>query len=301
MKAQAPDSLSAAAHTPTRKGGGDVRPEDEEKSPLENARHKVESRRARDARARKGCVSRRAPSLLILLALFFLNSTDASAQRRMTKEYPAAPNVRLVLNNRSGTVEVVAWEKNKVKVTATMESSATRVLPQQSGDDLTIDIERENREDTGDVNFTIQVPSGSSVDIKTKRGNIIVRNIRGAAVLAKVSTEGDIELTGIRAQLVMAENIIGNILFDAELLNKGSYVLTSMKGDIQLRIDAEAGFNLTATAPRTRNINFNGFAGRGQFRSTDGDRRVVGKVGGGGALLNTSNGEGSIVLRPRTR
>ena len=151
---------------------------------------------------------------------------------------------------------------------------------------MTIDVERENREDKGDVNFTIYVPAYSTVDIQTKRGNIIVRNVRGSVVRARVSTEGDIELTGIRSQMVVAENIMGNILFDAELLDGGTYELKSTQGDIQLRINADAGFRLTATAPRTRNIDVNGFAGRGQFEFFNDKRKVIGKVGNGGAKLN---------------
>ena len=251
------------------------------------------------SRAARGLL--RAASLPLLVLSILLAAPHAYAQKRMTKEYPATRSVRLFLNNRSGTVEVIAWDKNKIKVSATMESSKARVVPQASGDDLTIDVERENREDTGDVNFTVHLPSDAAVDIRTKRGNIIVRNIRGAVVRARVSTEGDIELTGIRAQLVVAENIIGNILFDAELLDGGTYELKSMRGDIQLRIDADAGFQLTAIAPRTRNINLNGFVGRGQFKFSSDDRRVFGKVGDGGAALSTMNGNGSIVLRPRSR
>lgn len=250
------------------------------------------------------CVARAlrrvAPALFALLVLAF-SSPVALAQKNFNKEYPTGPNVHLDLKNRSGLVTVEAWDKNKVKVTARMESSSTRMVPQVSGNDVSIDVARENPEDKGDVNFTIYVPANSTVDIHTRRGGIIVRNIRGAVVRARVSTEGDIELTGIRAQTVVAENTMGNILFDAELLNGGTYELRSMQGDIQLRIDAESGFSLIATAPRTRNINLGGFADRGQFKFSNDNRRVVGKVGGGGAALSTTNNDGSIVLIPRTR
>ena len=259
-------------------------------------------RRARAGVARAARAFRRVAAALVMFsALALFSPAEASAQKGFTKEYPATPNVRLFLINRSGTVEVIAWERAKVKVSARMESSSTRVVPQVSGDDVTIDVERENREDKGDVNFTVYVPAYSTVDIQTKRGNIIVRNVRGSVVRARVSTEGDIELTGIRAQMVVAENIMGNILFDAELLDGGTYELKSTQGDIQLRINADAGFRLTATAPRTRNIDVNGFAGRGQFEFFNDKRKVIGKVGNGGAKLNTTNTLGSISIAPRTR
>lgn len=243
---------------------------------------------------------REAMLVLALLFVFSLSSTvDTFAQKRFTREYATGSNIRLYLINRSGTVTVESWEKNKVKVSAEMESSAARMTPQVTADGVTINVAHENREDIGDINFDIKVPVNSTVDIQTKRGNITVRNVRGTIVRAIVSTEGDIELTGIRASTVMAENLIGNILFDAELLRSGTYELKSMQGDIQIRITAESGFRLIATAPRTRNINLGGFADRGHFEFFSDKRKVVGKVGDGGASLNTTNGRGSITFMQR--
>jgi hypothetical protein len=245
--------------------------------------------------------TRRARAWLVLaaLALLTFQAPAASAQKRMTREYPVQPNIRVQLLNRSGRIEVVAWEKNSVRVTATMESRSAKMEPEVDGDGVRIDVRRDNREDVGDVNFLIRVPANSTVDISTMTGGIIIRNVHGQMVRAHVTSEGDIELTGIRAQTVMAENTVGNILFDAELLRGGTYVLNSTQGDIQLRITAEAGFRLMAVAPRTRNIDLNGFAQMGEFEFFNEKRKVVGKVGDGGASLSTTNGRGSIVFMPR--
>jgi DUF4097 and DUF4098 domain-containing protein YvlB len=248
---------------------------------------------ARSAPARAAC------SLLLVFVAAFAAAPRASAQRRFTREYPAQPNIKVQLLNRSGTIEVIAWEKRAVRVTATMESSSAKMTPEVSGEGVLIDVRRDNRDDVGDINFKIQVPANSVVDISTMTGNIAIRNVHGQSVRAHVSSEGDIELTGIRAQTVMAENTVGNILFDAELLRGGTYVLNSTEGDITLRITAESGFRLTATAPRTRSIDLNGFAQMGEFEFINEKRKVVGKVGDGGALLSTTNGRGSIVFMPR--
>ena len=241
----------------------------------------------------------RACVTLAALALLTLHAPAASAQKKMTREYPAQPNIKVQLLNRSGRIEVVAWEKNSVRVTATMESRSAKMEPEVSGDGVRIDVRRDNREDVGDVNFLIRVPANSTVDISTMTGGIVIRNEHGQMVRAHVTSEGDIELTGIRAQTVMAENTVGNILFDAELLRGGTYVLNSTQGDIQLRITAESGFRLMAVAPRTRNIDLNGFANKGEFEYFNDKRKVVGKVGDGGASLSTTNGRGSIVFMPR--
>lgn len=252
------------------------------------------------ARAQSPCAPRRLAACSLLLALFVAFAAPSTlAQRRFSRDYPAQPNIRVQLLNRSGKIEVVAWDKNTVRVTATMDSRSAKMEPEASADSVRIDVRRDNRDDVGDINFLIRVPANSTVDISTMTGGIIIRNVHGQSVRAHVSSEGDIELTGIHAQTVMAENTVGNILFDAELLRGGTYILNSTEGDITLRITAESGFRLTAVAPRTRSIDLNGFARLGEFEFVNENRKVVGKVGDGGALLSTSNGRGSIVFMPR--
>jgi hypothetical protein len=237
------------------------------------------------------------------LLFFLLASTpaDVFAQHKFSKTYPARRNVRLQLNNRSGEIDVIGWGRDEIKITADMEAPAARFTPVLREDGLWIDVMNDTRgkEDVGDVNFRIQVPYGSTVDLETKRGNITVHNVQGAMVRAVVTTEGDINLTGIRASRVMASNISGNIFFDADLLRGGMYELRSTQGDINLRINAGSGFNLTATAPRTRNINLGEFAGRGSWDFQSNNRRVTGRVGDGSATLNTTNLRGSIVFVSR--
>jgi Toastrack DUF4097 len=296
------ESFSARDSAPTERGRFDAEHKTARpiRSLMRDTRHTPHDARPR---ARRRTAAARAVRACLALALFaalsLLAAPETLAQRKFTKEFPAQANIRVHLHNRSGTIEVLAWKKNVIKVTATMESKAARVAPEADGEGVRIDVLRDNREDVGDINFKIMVPENSTVDINTMRGNITIRDIRGQMVRAHVSSEGDIELTGIRALTVMAENTVGNILFDAELLRGGTYVLNSTQGDIQLRITAEAGFRLMATAPRTRNIDLNGFAQQGQFEYFNDKRKVVGKVGDGGAALSTTNGRGSIVFYPR--
>ena len=240
-------------------------------------------------------------ALSALMLFIFLSATVVVAQRRFSKEYPSRPNVRLYLKNRSGTIQVEAWNNDKIKVTADMETPAARFTPTLTDDGLVIDVMRDNRgpEDVGDVNFVIRVPVNSTVDLETMRGNIKVTGVHGSMVRARVSSEGDIDLMGIRASTVMAESLMGNIVFDAELIRGGVYELRSMQGNITLRLSADSGFSLVATAPRTRNIDLGGFQHRGNFQFMSENRKVVGRVGDGGASLNTVNQRGSITFMPR--
>ena len=238
---------------------------------------------------------RRAPLTLAAAALLLLSlAVGVSAQRNFSRKYPARQNVRFELYNRFGKIEVLAWNRNEIKVTANMDSPAARFNPEQSEDALVINVVNDNRGrgEIGDVNFQIWVPYNSTVEIVTRRGNIIVRDVRGNHVRAR-SFEGDIELTGIRAPAVMAENTTGNITFDGEIASGGEYVFSSMQGDINISIPATSAFRLVATAPMTRNIALGPFPSGGLSFIGEG-RKVVGNVGDGGASLTVTNQRGSI-------
>jgi DUF4097 and DUF4098 domain-containing protein YvlB len=153
------------------------------------------------------------------------------------------------------------------------------------------------RGDVGDINFKLQVPVNSSVDLETKRGQITVTNIRGELVRAHVSLEGDIELSGIGADRVYAQNTTGNIFFDGEFAPGGTYQFQSNKGDITIRIPANSAFNLTAAAPNRR-IALGEFW-NANFRSMGGGRKYMGDVVDGRSKVTVTNFQGSITFMRR--
>ena len=239
------------------------------------------------------------PKLILLAALFVIGSLSAgtvNAQQRVSKRYPVGKNVHITLKNISGTITVESWDKDEIKLTATFDSPKANIEPRQAGDLLTVDVMADNRgrSDVGDVNFRLQVPVNSAVDLQTKRGQIKVFNIRSALVSAHVSLEGDIELSGISASEVYAQNTIGNIYFDGEFARGGTYRFQSTKGDITIRIPADSAFNLDASAPN-RKIALNEFWNRG-FRTMGDGRKLQGDVIDGRSKVVVTNFQGSITF-----
>ena len=217
------------------------------------------------------------------------------AQQHISKRYPASKNVRVELRNISGTIEVESWNKDEIRLSATIESPSAHVVPKQIDQNLVIDVMSDNRGrgDVGDVNFKLQVPINSSVDLETRRGNISVANIRGGTVRAYVSSEGDIELSNITASQVMAQNTIGNIFFDGEFSSGGTYEFKSTKGDITIRIPGNSAFRLVAASP-ARKIALGDFWNNG-FKTQDG-RRYTGDVGDGRSSVSVTNFSGQITF-----
>jgi len=231
-----------------------------------------------------------------LLALTSLSSVQA--QQQLSKRYPVGKNVRIELRNISGTIVVESWNKDEIRLSATIESKGTHVTPRQSNDSLVVDVISDNRGkgDIGDINFKLQVPVDSSVDLETKRGNISVTNMRSGLVRARVSLEGDIELSNITASHVIAQNVMGNIFFDGEFSRGGTYEFKSNKGDITIRIPGNSAFRLEA-ASQARRIALNDFW-NSNFKTHDG-RKIVGDVGDGRSSVSIINFSGQITFLRR--
>jgi len=225
-------------------------------------------------------------------------SFTLQAQQKLSKRYPAGKNVRIELKNISGTIVVESWDKEEIRLSATMESKGAHVVPRQLDESLVVDVMSDNRgrSDVGDINFKLQVPVNSSVDLETRRGNISVANIRSGLVRAHVSSEGDIELTNVSASHVIAQNVIGNIFFDGEFSRGGTYEFKSNKGDITIRIPGNSAFRLVAASP-ARKIALNDFWNN-NFKTQDG-RKYVGDVGDGRSSVSVTNFSGQITFLRR--
>lgn len=236
--------------------------------------------------------------VITLVSLFASAVITVNAQQKITKRFPGGKNVRIELRNISGTIVVESWPKNEIRLNATLESKKAQVVPKQVDECLMIDVMSDNRGrgDVGDINFKLQVPVNSSIDLETRRGNISVANIKSGLVRAHVSSEGDIELTNITASQVIAQNVIGNIFFDGEFSRGGTYEFKSNKGDITIRIPGNSAFRLVAASPE-RKIALNDFWNN-NFKTQDG-RKVVGDVGDGRSSVSVTNFSGQITFLRR--
>ncbi len=233
-------------------------------------------------------------SVLLFIALTIGAATLAAAQQKISRRYPAGKNVRFELKNIAGTITVETWARDEIRVTATMDNRKVNFNPRQTDSGLVIDIAADNRgkTDVGDMNFKIELPARSSVDLETRSGQITVSNIQGELVRAHIWTSGDITLSGVSAARVFATNTIGDIYFDGEFSSGGTYEFKSGKGNITLRLPANCGFRLVATAP-TKDIKMGSFWHDGLKKMSEG-RRIIGDVGDGRASVTVTNYQGTI-------
>ena len=236
---------------------------------------------------------------LLITSVLFAGAVMVRAQQHLSKRYPVGKNVRIELKNISGTITVESWNRDEIRLTATMESPTAHILPKQIDESLVVDVMADNRGrgDVGDVNFKLQVPVNCSVDLETRRGQIFVNNISGKSVRAHVSSEGDIALSNVTAGQVIAQNTIGDIFFDGEFSRGGTYEFKSTKGNITVRIPGDSAFRLVAASSAKR-IAIGPFWNDG-FKALGGGRKYVGDVGDGRSSVSVTTFSGTITFMRR--
>ena len=100
-------------------------------------------------------LSRRPAFFAVVLVFGALSVSGVVGQQHLSKRYPVRNNVRVELKNISGTITVESWNRDEVKLSATMESPAANISPRQTADGLIVDVMADNRGRSvvGDVNF----------------------------------------------------------------------------------------------------------------------------------------------------
>lgn len=165
-----------------------------------------------------------------LIMLGSLLASTAVAEE-VNKTLDADPNGQVNIYNMSGSVEVIAWDRDKVEVTGTVGDDADEFVFERSGKTTTIKVKvpdrRWGRKDVSSE-LSIRVPKGSSIDISTVSADIDVEGVEGEQDLGGVS--GDI-VTEMFASDIDANTVSG----DVEIAGNGSNAeadLNTVSGDI---------------------------------------------------------------------
>jgi DUF4097 and DUF4098 domain-containing protein YvlB len=228
-------------------------------------------------------IFRMAPCGLIVLAL----AVTAGAQTfSKTFTVPAEASVLEVVN-QFGSIKVTSSSSGRVVVNARQGEGDARVNAFQTTDGK-IKVEVTGR---GTIDFEISVPSSTRLDLFCYMGTISVVNLAGP-VRARVTTEGNIILTGLKSQKVEAHSTSGNVSFGGDVLPGGEYTLKTFSGRVDATFPANADFRLSASS-------FRGVMDLGGFpmkfdRQTD--QLVEAACGSGRAKVYLWTQEGSIHL-----
>ena len=255
----------------------------------------------------------------------------------VTKTVRLGRNGRLELDNLSGDVDVTGGGGDDVKITATKRVHA----PNESagrGALNAIEIQVADRAgvvsisagptrgrfSSGEIDYVISVPSGTSLSLKTVSGDVSVKNITGDLVVNSFSGDvtvgdskpraieielvsGDVSLEKVDSERVHVKSLSGDITLTGKLAKTGRYDLSTHSGDIQIIPEGNPGFDVEAAtfsgdvssdfALRLGGSLNNSLRSNGKGPQRNGE--VRGSVNDGGAQLSLHSFSGDILITKR--
>ena len=245
---------------------------------------------------------------LILLLLLVVIGFAADHE----ESFKITEGTAVEIYNPNGSVTVSVWDKDDLKFEATLGKLVPLAVPGmldidiEKGDPFIIGPEDIDDADQVYIDYVIYIPENvllehvesyngpvsitdakGEMTIYTANGKIDIKDVLGSI---KVETgNGDVNITGSKA-IINAETGNGDISVEIYTVTDEGIMLDTGKGDIEIYIDEDVKADITMDT------------GLGKVRVNDvnvkyeDDEPGVGKINGGGELIEADTGLGDIDL-----
>lgn len=186
--------------------------------------------------------------------------------------------------------------------TTTTIDGVKKVLVKTLGGDISLrNITNGINAEAGQGDISVDESQGTVI-LDTTTGNIVVFEAGPSEIgnFFKARTNsGTVSLQGLQHRQVDVSSTSGSVIYDGEILGGGTYNLSTVKGSIKMSIPANSSCQIIA------------LYGYGNFNSElpikietedkyEGPtRRVVGKLGIGGATVKLTSNNGSILIKKK--
>lgn len=238
----------------------------------------------------------------VLATLALAATAGASVTEKFSQTYALNADGTLSLSNVNGSVEIVAWDKNEVRVDAEKIASDDDALARvsieidASADRLVIKTKHEKigwkfwKGRTAEVRYKLRVPAGVSLKkIDVVNADVRVRGVQGYVDLDSVN--GSIEAEGLAAG-GRFDTVNGSIRATfAKISPSDRIVLDTVNGTCTAILPPDAAFTVKADS-----VNGRISCDYPITISKSGRRHLNGSVNGGGAeiVLDSVNGSLSV-------
>jgi len=174
--------------------------------------------------------------------------------------------------NLSGSIEIIGWDRNQIRVTGEISDDVEELIFHVSGSQTKIKVkfpDRAHGHKDVSADLVIYVPAASSIDVGSVSADIDVEKVTGEQELQSVS--GDLEIE-IYASDVDAETVSGDVDVDGH------------GGDAEVRLESVSG-----------DVTAEGLAGELKFSTVSGDLDLS-NGSFDRAVAETVNGDISLVM-----
>lgn len=236
---------------------------------------------------------------------FGVASGQASDQWTRTYQVPAGGRVELI--NVNGRITAEATDGAAVEVSAARTAKAVtdadakalldriEMREEVGGERVRVEVRAPRQSGPGGHEFTwtIKVPRGVSVDLRTVNGGVHVASLDGDVRLR--STNGGIKGTGLQASSIDASVTNGGV--DIELVkavSTGTYQMEAVNGGVSVHLPADSRADI---AGRCVNGSISTHDLPLEIVGEQNRRRLDAKLNGGGARVSLETVNGGVNIR----
>lgn len=205
-------------------------------------------------------------AFLAAASLAAINGPALAAQD-ITKRATVAADATVEVSNVQGRVDVTAWDRNEVELTARLESDKDRLEFEATDRKVRIEVDRPEGRYHGkdeDAILTIKAPPGVRLIVDTVSADILVNGIRGEQRLESVS--GTVDTEAFDAPVTL-ESVSGDIVLKgtggkAEVSTEnvsGSTVVSGIRGSYEGEVISG---NITAAIAATDRLRAGSVSGK---------------------------------------
>ena len=239
---------------------------------------------------------------------------EIAAQRdeieKFEQSYPLSANGRVSVSNVNGPIEVIAWDRNEVKLEATkIASSRDRLADVEIKVDARADYirvetdykdknwssDRWGKNDKLEVHYKLSVPRSAVLnEIETVNGSVNAANFVN---ITKISTvNGDVNASNLRGTAELS-TVNGTVNADFDQLESGSKVdLSAVNGQVNLSIPSDANATIKADSLNGNITNDFGLPVRkGEYVGRD----LHGRLGTGEVQIKLDSVNGRLAINKK--
>ena len=206
----------------------------------------------------------------LIISSVIINTSQVWAGEKIAQSLPSDEVTNVVIDNHSGSVNVVGWDKDKISITGELDADAEKLTFEQNGAQIRIKVEYDNigswTSDGSDL--TIFMPKDIRMNFSGVSSDLSIKNLHGG--IEAVTVSGDI-LASQASDNIELSSISGEIISN-DLSGKIS--LSAVSGDIEdknstgrLQLKAVSGdVNVDSNA---NEVFFNNVSGNSDLKLSD--------------------------------
>ncbi len=203
---------------------------------------------------------------MLMLTSSVMLSTQVLATTEIAESLSSDNVTNISINNHSGFINVVGWDKDKISVTGTLDDDAEKLVFEQKGAQVLIKVEypRMDNWSADGSKITVFMPKSIRMKSSSVSSDIHVSNLHGGVEVKTVS--GDVSAKNI-TQSVELNSISGNI--DSDGLS-GKVSLSAVSGDINDenssgRLEVRAVSGEASIKSKAKEVFFNNVSGNSEL------------------------------------